>query len=341
MGFAQDIQELRPKVDFMMRYAKLLTPANMDKISKLSNIDWSTTEELSAAATVLSEYGTEIQTVNNGMNAINSVIGIQNQIQYVSDIRDSIGLVAGSIEHVKDVGEDLTYVRASVAMKPMIEDALALSVPMDKVIDMEEDMLRFEKTANRMEVVLKEMNKQKLEVERLTQQVSFMLGEANAIVSKMDKTLEKTIAITDEAKNLKIEVKHLGEKETAYSDYFRDTNCLEIGVPCGKTGPRGKWKGEKGEPGKNGTNFQPSYVGSSIDRSRFGAHPIGTSYLALDEIPTMVYFRKSNTRNDWTDGQPFGVSNGGYSEDGRGIDIVDGINVNELIKHVVAKIKKG
>ena len=54
----------------------------------------------------------------------------------------------------------------------------------------------------------------------------------------------------------------------------------------------------------------------------------------------MIYFRKSNALGDWTEGQPFGISNGGYSEEERGIDIVNGININELTTHILANIKR-
>jgi len=43
---------------------------------------------------------------------------------------------------------------------------------------------------------------------------------------------------------------------------------------------------------------------------KYGNMPIGFSFMSLDETPTMIYFRKSNVKDDWTGGQPFGITDG-------------------------------
>ncbi len=80
--------------------------------------------------------------------------------------------------------------------------------------------------------------------------------------------------------------------------------------------------------------------GLLLDKNKYNNYPTGTSFLSLDEIPTMIYFRKSNAMNDWTEGQPFGVSNGGYSDEDKGIDIVEGINIDELTTHIIKNMER-
>ena len=97
-------------------------------------------------------------------------------------------------------------------------------------------------------------------------------------------------------------------------------------------------KGDEGEPGKPGSDFQPTLMGPKQEMFRYGSRPRGTSYLSLDELPTMLYFRKSDTQNDWTEGQPFGIG-GSFYEDGD-TSIVNGINVQKLTQEVIHELHK-
>ena len=54
----------------------------------------------------------------------------------------------------------------------------------------------------------------------------------------------------------------------------------------------------------------------------------------------MIYFRKSNALDDWTEGQPFGVSNGGYIDSKEGLNIIDGLDINRLTQHIINELKK-
>jgi len=167
-----------------------------------------------------------------------------------------------------------------------------------------------------------------------------MVNEMNITEKRIDEKLKRVEEIEKVMKEFSVKVEHVGSDRSPAHGYDHGTNTLELIIPQGKTGPKGNNKYDKGSPGDNGSNFKPSFCGSRIERARYAAFPIGTSYLSLDEIPTMIYFRKSNQSNDWTDGQPFGVGGSFYSDDGSGIDIIEGINIDKLTDHILSNIKR-
>ena len=71
----------------------------------------------------------------------------------------------------------------------------------------------------------------------------------------------------------------------------------------GPVGPQGE-KGDKGDVGNDGTNYQPNYTGPLSERYVYNDYVKGTSYLAWDN--GMLYFKKSNSSADWTEGISFG-----------------------------------
>jgi hypothetical protein len=118
-----------------------------------------------------------------------------------------------------------------------------------------------------------------------------------------------------------------------YSKYEQDKNTLNLFIPKGEEGDKGEKgdagrRGQRGVPGtavekgdvgesgitgRDGKNFRVDIYGMKRERSIYGNRAVGTSFLSLDENPTMIYFRKSNTLDDWTSGQPFGISHGDFS----------------------------
>ena len=340
MSFVEDVQELRSKSDAIIEASKVLTPDVVKAVAHIGSIDIDMLEKIVIAAEKIQESRRDVLLVENGLSSIRRVVEMQNQVQFVSDARQNIGLVAGSLDSVNEVAEDIVYIRAVSAMKPMIDETLALSTKIDAVLDMEEDIKDFLKTAERMEMVLKEMNQSRIDVSKNLDETKEFVSLCQS--SEM-RVRRKEVEVEDMVRRLEsfnVNVKHLDQDSTAYSRYSREANELEIGIPSGKVGEKGNFKGDKGEPGNNGSSFRPSYTGSRINRARYNSYPTGTSYLSLDEIPTMIYFRKSNAINDWTEGQPFGVSNGGYSDKDKGIDIVDGINIDELTTHILRNMKR-
>jgi len=256
----------------------------------------------------------------------------------VSDTRDSIGLVAGNIEHVKAVGEDLTYVRAATLLEPMFKEALKLSTNIDLVLDMEE---KIDKLLDESSEVDGKMGIIRDYMRRASNSAIVavnMVNKANVIERRMDEKLKKMEEIYASMTEFRVSVEHVGSEDSPRSVYDRTNNNLELSIPAGKTGPRGNYKGDKGESGDDGKDFSVSYQGLRRERGRYCNHPVGTSYLSLDEIPTMIYFRKSNANDDWTDGQPFGVGGEFYEKDDT--SIVNGINVQRLTDQVMYELDK-
>lgn len=79
----------------------------------------------------------------------------------------------------------------------------------------------------------------------------------------------------------------------------------EVG-PKGDKGDQGEVgpQGEKGEAGNDGTNYDPEYEGPENERYVYDDYVRGTSYFAWDT--GKLYFKKSNSTADWTEGIEFG-----------------------------------
>ena len=336
----QKMMEAGKHVDKVLAVSDKLSDELVDAIMTISEYDIDEIMKIADAVKTIDRNSKNIMTVENGIHYIKSVLEIQNHITYVSDIRDSIGLVAGNIDTIRKVSEEIDSMRPILAMRPMIDETLSMSVKMDKVLDMEGDISGSIEAVGRIESIIREVHEEKLKMYNIHDATAKKRNEVSDMLEEIKEIKDDINSKIDALENLSINVKHLSHEEDGYSFYDRECNTLEIGIPSGKPGPRGKYKGDKGEPGRDGKDFSPSYLGKLQERARYDNYPAGISFLSLDEIPTMIYFKKSNARGDWTEGQPFGVSNGGYVDESRGIDIVDGINVGELTRHVIARIKQ-
>ena len=307
MSFSTDIKDLHSIMPDIVSLSSKLTPDLISSIKKLNQIDFGKVNAIVKSYEQLVLNGKDITLVSRGLSDIKSVVNIQNQVKYVSDIRESIGLVAGNTKDIKALAEDLTYVRASTLMEPMIKEVLDLSTKMDLVLDMEESINRFinesdladEKIARMNDLAIQASNSAKLAVD--------MVNKSNAIEKRIDAKLKRVEELADNLTNLTIEYVSVPHTEPAKMSYV--DNELVLYIPAGKPGPKGKNPGEKGEPGNNGKNFEAMYKGRKHNMAKYGAYPTGTSFLSLDESEPMIYFRKSNATDDWTEGQPFGVVN--------------------------------
>ena len=356
MGFAKDIQELRPKIDALMEVSKMLTPEIIDSINKIAKIDFN---KAVTAATVLATHGSELQTTSNGMKHIKNVVDIKNEVKHVSDMQDSIGLVAGKIDEVNKVAEYATTFGGIQAMKPILDDILSMSVKIDTVIDMDESITNAISVEKRLDEKLDEIREFAIRASNSSTLAVDMLNKINIKEKLIDEKLKKMEIIDRGIKGLTITVDNLAPGSNPFSRFNREKFNLHLGIPAGKQGVTGKSvqgkrgvkgnpgipgsatnQGKIGESGRDGSDFKPSFFGKINRRSRYGNQPVGTSYLSLDEIPTMIYFRKSNALDDWTEGQPFGVSNGGYIDSEEGLNIIDGLDINRLTQHIINELKK-
>ncbi len=340
MSFTQEVKHLHSISADISRLSSLLTPQVISSIQRLNSIDFPNINKLTTSVTTIQNASLDIKNVLNGLDSINNVLKIQNQVQHVSDIRDSVGLVAGSIDKIKKVADYTTTFGGVLAMQPMIEDVLALSEKMDTVIDLSETLDNMISVEARLDEKLDDVRRFATGALEASAEAKTALFKIKATEANVEKILTQNQHTLRTIEEFTVTAKHIESKDEVKSKYNKNTNTLEVLVPRGKIGPRGHHIGPEGKPGKNGASFKPSYMGSIVERNRYSNHAPGTSFLSLDEIPTMIYFRKSNTIGDWTEGQPFGVSNGGYNDEDEGIDIVNGINIDELTSHIIRNMER-
>ena len=342
MDYGERMGLLLSNIENLTKMSTVLDSNFIEKVegvsSSLAGINGEQVEKIIIASEKIEKNRRDVLLVENGLSSIRRVVEMQNQVQYVSDARQNIGLVAGSLDSIKEVAEDIVHIRAASAMKPMIDETLALSTKMDAVLDMEEDIEAFMKTADRMELVLAEINQNRVTIQSELETSANILNAVSLTEKRISEKLATVESMVNTLQTFRISVDHLGESDKAYNNYDHENNILTLGVPRGMTGPRGQYKGDRGEPGLNGKDFSADYKGLRRERGKYCNYPVGTSYLSLDEIPTMIYFRKSNQNDDWTDGQPFGVG-GEFYGDGD-TSIVNGINVQRLTDQVMYELDK-
>lgn len=356
--FGSGMKKIMKNLDALLSISETLTPEVRDGMDKLGKIDWDNAALMTGAHNQMIRNMKSIDEVSTGMYSIKKVLESQNQIQYVSDMRDSIGLVAGQIEHIKKVGEDINYIRAVRLLEPMIKEVLELTVKMDAVLDMEPQMNHIEMKLDLVHDKLDSVAKLNAESTKSAECAANMLNEIKIREKAMNEKLIRMEAIEERMENFSVSVDHVGSDTTSSSIYNKNESILTIRIPTGKEGPKGDSirgergatgkvgipgsatkEGKEGKQGKDGSSFSPSFFGKISRRGRYGNMPQGTSYLSLDEIPTMIYFKKSDTSDDWTEGQAFGVSNGGYIDSDEGIRIISGLDIDRLTKHIINELK--
>ena len=334
----QKMMEAGKYVDTILDVSNKLSDELVDAIETISKYDIDEIKKISDAVETIDKNKKNIQIVENGLHYIKDAIKIQDKITYVSDIRDSIGLVAGNIENIEKVAKELENARPILAMKPMIEETLSMSEKIDSVLDIKKDMEDFIQASESIEYATSESFNNVVKSEATLKKIE----EVYSQIVRMDRNINKKLAdINDKIsklENLSIKVKHLKHDEKPYSSYDRESSVLEIGIPSGKPGPRGKYKGDKGDPGRDGKDFAPSYMGKLFERSRYDNYPAGISFLSLDEVPTMIYFKKSHALGDWTEGQPFGYTEGFDKIEVANSKRLGGYTVNELLEHIRQKM---
>ena len=240
MTFLQKLEDFRPKVDDLIEAIKPLTPEVVQAIKLSSELDdLSGAKKLAESANILATYAPYLQTVQTGLPEIKRVVEMQNQVHYVSDARENIGLVAGNIEDVKAVADYKHVLGAAIAMKPMIDDMLAMSFKMDLVLDMEEDIDTFNKTSERMEEVLKDMNRTKYEISDFESKAKEHLVNIQKIELRINEKHSEIKTMVDDMTGFSVDIKFGDWNVDASAYYDEDKNQLQLTIPQGKPGVKG------------------------------------------------------------------------------------------------------
>jgi len=338
MNFANGMKDVIANLDNILAVPKLLDKETMSMIERVHHMDSDLTDKNISTMNNVTANIEEIAAVSHGLSSIDKVLGIQNQIQYVSDIRDSIGLVAGNTKDVKAVAEDLEYIRASTLMEPMIKEVLDLSTKIDLVLDMEEDIKRFMVEIDLLDDKISRMQDLVVQAKDASIMSVNMVNRSNIIEKRIDEKLKRVEEIHKSISEFSIDVEHVGSSDSATSFYDKKTNTLALSIPRGIQGVKGEYQGKQGMAGRDGKDFSPTVMGPKSEMPKYGNRPMGTSYLSLDELPTMIYFRKSNTPNDWTKGQPFGSTEGLMSGSAENADRLNGYTAQDLLEFIQKKI---
>lgn len=328
MGFAQDIQELKPKIDEIMSAVQTLSPENISILRKANSIDFDQVEKVVTASNKIKDSQKDILLIENGIHDIREVVAIQNQVRYVSDIRDQISILAG------DRGKEFSKISESIAdielVQNMTDDirlVLELRSAIEKVIKMEDKIEELSQLNDSIHEGIRISEDLQLRTKQSEESAVNILNEIKIRERNIDEKLKKMERFQEGFENLDVRTTHLPSTADAYARFSKSDWVLELGVPSGKVGPQGEKgerglqgpigipgvasrEGKEGKPGKDGKDFSVSASGRYVDRPKYGNRPTGTSFLSLDEVPVTIYFKRSDELNDWTEGQPFGLHSG-------------------------------
>ena len=106
------------------------------------------------------------------------------------------------------------------------------------------------------------------------------------------------LAYLNEITGLSATALSLVANSSATAMYDSGTGVLTLGIP---SGPKGD----------TGDSFQVNASGPIAGRSAYDGAASGFSYLSLDESPTNIYFKKTDTNADWSTGVSFGKGDTG------------------------------
>ena len=360
MNFADGMKDVIKNLDVILAVSDLLTPENIALIGKLSDVDAGKTKKLVKAAKELKANELLFGAVLNSLPEIKEVRLMKNQLDNVLNARDHLGKVAGSIDQIQTVGDNLDALddlarlvpdtKKILEMKPLIQDML------DNSIDIEE-VSKISRTL-RSQIARQDRLDKKMEEDK--KEISKILNEIKKRESLMEERYEQMKKIHSTVTNFNIKIDNIGYGDAPTSFFDSDRGTVYISIPQGMpgndgirgekglTGDRGvpgsvEFRGEKGdtgEKGKNGSDFSATGYGKLAERSRFNNNPPGTSFVALDRMPAMVYFRIGNTSGNWTEGQPFGFVEGLTEGTATNAERLNGYTVQELMQFIQRKLQE-
>lgn len=330
--FGEGMKSVIDNLDAILTVSDVVTPEIVENINKASKIDWDN------AGVMLEKYdavGRNIHAVSkltHSLDAIEELAKVSDSLNCMSKSKATMILVANHIEDIKKVAEYSSTYGGVMAMVPMLEEVLAMSTKIDAVLDLEENMERVNMKLELVQDQLTNVAKLNAESIKAAECSANMLNEIKIREKVMDEKLKRMERIEERFEDFNISVEFVSNRTRGSSNFNRDNSELQIRIPSGEQGLPGDsiqgergtkgdigipgsatMEGKQGKPGLNGENFKVDIYGEKRELARYGNRPVGTSFLSLDESPTMIYFRKSNALDDWTQGQQFGVSHGELS----------------------------
>ncbi len=354
MNFAEGMKGVIRNLDTILKVQDTLTPEVLSLIESMSDVDIDKINESTEAVRTLDDNKELFNTILNGLEPINKIVSIQNQVQNVSDYRDVVSTVAGSMTVVHTIHDNIDSldnlsllvpkISEMVEMKPTIEEALMMKGEIELTAKIAESLR--DEIVKAEELQIKASNSAMLAAD--------MVNKASIIEKRIDEKLKKVEEIESKINNLSVNVEFVSSAAKSKSSYNKHESILSISIPAGRPGLKGDSvkgergvqgkpgisgratrEGKQGVPGKNGLNFAIDVKGKKRELIRYGNRVKGTSFLSLDESPSMIYFKKSDTVNDWTDGQAFGVSDGSGNA-----DTLNGYTLDQIYEHIEQAFKR-
>ncbi len=332
MSFADDVRKIGPKVDALLKVGDMLTPEVLEILNAVGNVDWNNIHETIEGAHKIEHAMGDVTKIANGMVDIQSVAKMETQVFALSERRKDIGLVAGNIKEIEKILDMREIMTNIIDVKNLMNDVVKIEPLLEEVLDMKGEIEATNFIAIAMHENMKKIEELQIQASNSSRMAADMLNKMNIMEKRIDEKLKRTEEAERRINGLDITVEYLAPGHTPYSRHNKQDGVLSLGIPTGKQGTKGKTgegdrglrgkpgvpgsttnEGKQGMSGQNGDNFKVDIYGDRRELTRYGNRPIGTSFLALDESPAMIYFRKSNALDDWTEGQPFGISDGGLT----------------------------
>jgi len=316
---------------------KKLTPDIISSILSLAKIK--NLNEVTQAAKLLETHSDQLYLLQKNIK----------ELQQINDLftRETLGELLDLNSYKSQLLQTAMTkdeISGAMAVRDNIDELLSLSQRLNEIDNVSKLITELEKTKTLLSATTESAQKS-IDVLAATET---QLAEVQNQMFKIKEEQSTTKQILKQAQqemnkirtfNVSVDfVEYEGNKSTYF--FNRKTNTLNIQLREGKQGVPGNYKGDKGDPGQNGTNFKIDFFGYKQDMVRYGRFLQGTSFLALDEIPVRIYFKKTNKTNDWTKGQPFGIGCREYKDEQGFVNIVDGLNVDLLAKEVEKRLKK-
>jgi len=349
--FSDKLAEVQANIEPLLIASKMLNPEVIEAIKRLAVVDFTEMQHMLVCAEKVDFARKNISQVEQYLPQIRTLAGITDVLKDVDKNQAKINIVSKLKKNIEEVAASDTEIRAILAMKPMIEDILSLAPKLDMVLDVKEELQEVTFIANTLRDQIKQTEKNQERAEKSVEQAANMLGKMNIVEHRIDEKLKEMQRIEKTIKNLTVSVTHVGSEVKPSSRYDNASNTLKLAIPSGREGKKGEKGprgvtgkqgkpgtasniGKTGETGRDGENFSIDLYGNKRDLMKYGNRPVGTSFLSLDETPSMIYFRKSNALDHWTDGQPFGVSNGDIKLLVDNAQRLNGFTLEEIFSHV-------
>ena len=284
----------------------------------------------SSLETIANRVG-DIIALGNDIDSIISLSEKREEVQGLFDIRDTLSALYEDLNKLKTIYLNMDNIIDVNANELNINKAVANELNINKAVSNESNINKVVANKNNIDAAVKnEFNINKAvanesninllakkipTLENINENINDILKTKDHAQTASEKAKEAT-DIRNEIINFNPKVVHVAASEPVSISYNSTTGEYTILMPKGL-------KGDRGEA------FKIEASGTLASRSAFDGASKGFAFLSLDESPTKVYFKATDTSGDWTVGIAFGKGDKG--ERGYGISNISLTNTSNLV----------